>query len=87
MNAESAHRPHVVVQPVEREADGRPFRRVDVLGQAVGHAYAAADVVEFMHRAGLNTALVDEPDIVEWRGGGPDAWEQQPGADATRLHG
>jgi hypothetical protein len=76
MDAETVHRPHVVVQPVEVEADGRPFRRVDVLGQAVGHAYAAADVVEFMHRAGLNTALVDEPDTVEWRGGGPDDWEQ-----------
>ncbi len=77
MDAESAHRPHVVVQPVEVETDGRPFRRVDVLGQAVGHAYATADVAEFMDRAGLDTALVHSPGVVEWRGGGPDSWERR----------
>jgi hypothetical protein len=74
-SASSPHRPHVVVQPVDVEPSGRPFRRVDVLGQAVGHAYTRADVAEFMRRAGLDTALLDEPATVEWRGGGPEEWE------------
>jgi hypothetical protein len=28
-------------------------------------------VEEFMRRAGLDTALFNEPGTVEWRGGGP----------------
>jgi hypothetical protein len=28
-----------------------------------------------MRRAGLDTALFNEPGTVEWRGGGPGEWE------------
>jgi hypothetical protein len=65
---------HVVVHPVARDPAGRPFRSVDVLGTEVGRAYAPGDVPEFMRRAGLDTALFEDPDIVEWRGDGPHVW-------------
>ncbi|WP_042365635.1 hypothetical protein [Streptacidiphilus neutrinimicus] len=71
---EEQRRPQVVVHPVDVEHGDTPFRQVDILDQAVGHACDAADVVEFMRRAGLDTALVDAPGVVEWRGGGPDEW-------------
>ncbi|WP_042380957.1 hypothetical protein [Streptacidiphilus melanogenes] len=65
----------VVVHPVDVGHGDQPFRRVDILGRAVGHAYNPADVAEFMRRAGLDADHFDEPGPVEWRGGGPDEWE------------
>jgi hypothetical protein len=73
--AEVRHQAHVVVHSVDLEPTGKPFRRVDILGQTVGHAYKPGDVAEFMRRAGLDTALYTDPGIVEWRGGGSDVWE------------
>jgi hypothetical protein len=70
-----AHRPHVVVHPVDVEGDDRPFRRVDILDQSVGHAYNPADIVEFMRRADLDPERFDDPRVIEWRGGGPGEWE------------
>lgn len=71
----SIHSAHVVVHPVVSENVERPFRRVDMLGTQVGKAFTAADVVEFMRRAGLENVDVDDPEIVRWEGGGSDVWE------------
>ncbi|MGW2376314.1 hypothetical protein [Kitasatospora sp. NPDC001683] len=57
------------------DGSGEATRRVDVDGMPVGNAYSAADVTEFMRRAGLDAALIEDPEVVEWRGGGPDVWE------------
>ncbi|MYW69938.1 hypothetical protein GTY65_38680 [Streptomyces sp. SID8379] len=56
------------------EAGGR---RVRIDGTILGRAYSTQDVARFMQEAGLQS--FDEVDVVrsaliEWRGGGPDAW-------------
>ncbi|MFI6932585.1 hypothetical protein [Streptomyces sp. NPDC050287] len=53
-------------------------RRVRVGGHFVGIAYGLVDIAAFLQEAGLQDW--DEMDVVrspliEWRGGGPDAWE------------
>jgi hypothetical protein len=65
---------HVTVGPVHDDGSGEPARPVDVGGMPVGNAYSVADVAEFMRRTGLDTALIQDPGIVEWQGGGPDVW-------------
>ncbi|KOT88354.1 hypothetical protein ADK70_19090 [Streptomyces rimosus subsp. pseudoverticillatus] len=56
-------------------ADGQ---RVTVRGEAVGVAYDRRDVQEFLRRAGVaedaDAILLDDPQLVEWRGGGPEEW-------------
>ncbi|MFI5673768.1 hypothetical protein [Streptomyces cellulosae] len=64
----------VIVYPPT--ADGG--RRVRVGGHFVGIAYGLVDIAAFLQEAGLQDW--DEMDVVrspliEWRGGGPDAWE------------
>ncbi|MFE3378776.1 hypothetical protein [Streptomyces anulatus] len=52
-------------------------RRVRVDGTILGLAYGLADVAEFLRRAGLegvSEADVEQSELVEWRGGGPDVW-------------
>ncbi|RSO40136.1 hypothetical protein DMH15_16070 [Streptomyces sp. WAC 06725] len=51
-------------------------RRVSVDGTILGLAYGWRDVVEFLRRAGLDEGAVrpDDPELIEWRGGGPDEW-------------
>lgn len=68
----AAHRPHVVVHPVVDAL--RPFRRVDILGMYVGSAYGVVDVIEFARRAGLDDIALDDPESVQWQGGGPEVW-------------
>ncbi|MET9142416.1 hypothetical protein [Streptomyces sp. NPDC004042] len=68
-------RPPVIVSPPD-ESGGR---RVRVDGTILGLAYGIQDVARFMQEAGLQE--FDEMDVVrsgliEWRGGGPDAWGQ-----------
>ncbi|WP_223778796.1 hypothetical protein [Streptomyces sp. 135] len=63
----------VVIYP----PDGDGGRRVRVDGTILGRAYSVLDVARFMQEAGLQDW--DEMDVVrsgmiEWRGGGPDAW-------------
>jgi hypothetical protein len=69
------HPGHVVVRPVDHDIVGRPFRRVGILGRDVGHAFDPGDVTAFMRRAGLDTTLVFDPDLVEWQSDGPDVWQ------------
>ncbi|MGW0904640.1 hypothetical protein [Streptomyces sp. NPDC002853] len=51
-------------------------RRVTVRGQAVGVARDDHDLVEFLRRAGLGDAdmALDDPHLVEWRGGEAHMW-------------
>ncbi|MEU5929316.1 hypothetical protein ABZ817_38325 [Streptomyces antimycoticus] len=65
-----AERPPVVVHPPS-PADGR---RVTIQGEVAGLAHAPADVSEFLRRAGTEDARLDAPELIEWRGGGPEVW-------------
>ncbi|MFE5397890.1 hypothetical protein ACFQ9U_25425 [Streptomyces sp. NPDC056568] len=64
----------VIVYPPDEEGG----RRVRVDGEILGRAYGVQDVARFLQEAGLQDW--DEMDVVrsrfiEWRGGGPDAWD------------
>ncbi|MEU9992584.1 hypothetical protein AB0E10_38485 [Streptomyces sp. NPDC048045] len=63
----------VVYPPAE---DGG--RRVRVGDRFVGMAYGLLDIAEFLGRAGLDDMEPDDvarATWVEWRGGGPTAWQ------------
>ncbi|GAA1898164.1 hypothetical protein GCM10009753_29090 [Streptantibioticus ferralitis] len=47
-----------------------------VLGEPVGVAKSPGDVEELLRRAGINPddVALDDPDLIEWRGGGPEVW-------------
>ncbi|MGW1891313.1 hypothetical protein ACWCP6_13810 [Streptomyces sp. NPDC002004] len=62
----------VIVHPPEPDGG----RRVTIRGEHVGTARHLLDVVEFLRRAGLPQAdtSIDDPELISWRGGGPDAW-------------
>ncbi|OIJ98510.1 hypothetical protein BIV23_29600 [Streptomyces monashensis] len=64
--------PPVVVLPPEQDGG----RRVTIRGEHVGTAYSLFDVLEFLHRSGLPPAdtSIDDPELFEWRGGGPFHW-------------
>ncbi|WP_367047195.1 hypothetical protein [Streptomyces sp. Je 1-332] len=64
----------IIVHPPA--ADGG--RRITVRGQAVGVARDDRDLVEFLRRAGLGDAdmALDDPHLVEWRGGGAHVWDK-----------
>lgn len=49
-------------------------RRVRADGEILGTAYGPADLVEFLRRAGIEDPDLEEPGLIEWRGGGPDVW-------------
>ncbi|MET3988058.1 hypothetical protein [Streptomyces sp. PvR034] len=54
------------------------WRRVRYVGVAIGVAHRLSDIRVFLAAAGLeNAADVDLTDtgFVEWRGGGPTAWD------------
>jgi hypothetical protein len=62
----------VIVQPPSPDGG----RRVVIRGEYVGTAYHLLDVVEFLRRTGLpeSDTTLDDPELIEWRGGGPEAW-------------
>jgi hypothetical protein len=73
-------RPPAVVLPPAPDGG----RRVTINGKRVGTAYSLFDVLELLHAAGLPThdTAVDDPELIEWRGGGPYDWDDgdgQPG--------
>lgn len=52
-------------------------RRVRVDGVILGRALGIRDLVEFLRRAGLadwDQLDATTSDLIEWRGGGPEAW-------------
>ncbi len=65
--------PPVVVHPYQAEG-----RKVAISGEPVGTATSLADLEEFLRRAGLepDDVALDDPALIEWRGGGPDVWHQ-----------
>ena len=65
--------PPVVVHPPS--SDGG--RRVTAHAEVLGLAHNREDVVEFLRRAGLppETIRLDDENLIEWRGGGPDVWQ------------
>jgi hypothetical protein len=69
------HPPVVVLPP---ESGGG--RRVTIDDELMGTAYSLFDVLDFLHRAGLPTEdrAVDDPELIEWRGGGPYVWNNTP---------
>ncbi|MFE6775033.1 hypothetical protein [Streptomyces sp. NPDC057702] len=67
--------PRVVV---DAPLDGR--RRVTIDGRDVGVAVEPAEVVRMMRHAGVpeEHLTLDDPTVVEWHGGGADAWLDAP---------
>ncbi|UUU44393.1 hypothetical protein OHA89_00935 [Streptomyces sp. NBC_01546] len=56
----------------------------------LGRALGTADLLEFLRRAGLDPDVVrlDDPLLIEWRGGGPAVWTPDTGEDGGfRLGG
>ncbi|MFF3613132.1 hypothetical protein [Streptomyces sp. NPDC002580] len=51
-------------------------RRVTEADRVLGIAYHLDDVVEILRQADvdLDAIEVEESDIIEWQGGGPDDW-------------
>lgn len=65
-------RPPAVVLPPAPDGG----RRVTIRGERMGTAYNLFDVLDFLHRAGLpaEDTAIDDPELIEWRGGGPHDW-------------
>ncbi|MGW3813441.1 hypothetical protein [Streptomyces sp. NPDC005046] len=64
----------VVVYPPDEDGG----RRVRVDGVILGRAFSVLDIAAFMQTAGLQDwgeMDVVRSDLIEWRGGGPEAWE------------
>ncbi|MGW7264697.1 hypothetical protein [Streptomyces sp. NPDC054842] len=49
-------------------------RRVTAGDEELGAASHLDDVVEILREAGLDETEVEESDIIQWQGGGPDDW-------------
>lgn len=64
--------PPIVVHP----PSGSGGRKVTAHAENLGFAHKPEDVVEFLRRAGLDPSEIqlDDPNLIEWRGGGPDVW-------------
>ncbi|MGW0821438.1 hypothetical protein [Streptomyces sp. NPDC002845] len=64
--------PPVVVLPPSQDGG----RRVTINGVRMGTAYTLFDVLDFLYQAGLpaEDTAVDDPELIEWRGGGPYDW-------------
>ncbi|OEU90359.1 hypothetical protein DB35_03665 [Streptomyces abyssalis] len=52
-------------------------RRVTANGRILGLAHGLSDLAEFLRRLGLNAEDVrfDDPELIEWRRGGPEVWQ------------
>ncbi|GAA2150800.1 hypothetical protein GCM10009760_45470 [Kitasatospora kazusensis] len=64
--------PPVVVRPPTHGA--RPYRRVEIYGRTVGRATSAADVAEFVRRAGVEDPDLTDPGLIGWDGGDETVW-------------
>ncbi|GGO45042.1 hypothetical protein GCM10012287_11990 [Streptomyces daqingensis] len=64
--------PPIVVHPPSEKGG----RRVTAHAEQLGVAYRLEDVAEFLRHAGLSDDEIqlDDPNLIEWRGGGPDSW-------------
>jgi hypothetical protein len=68
----------VIVYPPQQDGG----RRVVIRGKQTGTAYTLFDLLEFLRAADLPEAdtPIDDPELIEWRGGGPDVWNTEPPA-------
>ncbi|MDQ0993769.1 hypothetical protein [Streptomyces sp. V3I7] len=62
--------PHIVVHPPALDGS----RRVTRGNVTLGLASHLDDVVEILRMADLDRVEVEESDLIEWQGGGPDEW-------------
>ncbi|GAA2087276.1 hypothetical protein GCM10009801_50160 [Streptomyces albiaxialis] len=69
--------PPIVVHPPSPSGE----RRVTAHTELLGMARSAQDVVDLLRRAGLKPEdiQIEDPALVEWRGGGPETWGPAPG--------
>ncbi|WP_262702014.1 MULTISPECIES: hypothetical protein [Streptomyces] len=66
-----AVRPPIIVHPPSLSGG----RRVTIRGEIVGLARDERDLREFLRRAGVpDDVRLDDPELIEWRGGGPEVW-------------
>ena len=65
--------PLVIVWGYEQGPDGSG-RRVQIGRHVIAIAETRSDVDQLLKMAGLGEWFELDPTIVEWRGGGPDAW-------------
>ncbi|MFD5820251.1 hypothetical protein [Streptomyces sp. NPDC127038] len=64
----------MIVYPPDEEGG----RRVRADGVILGRAFSVRDIVAFLQVAGLqgwDEMDVVRSELIEWRGGGPNAWE------------
>ncbi|MCZ1011908.1 hypothetical protein [Streptomyces lydicus] len=67
-----AHAPVQVLPP--SSGGGRPV----LLGNVVlGVAYSPVDVVDILRQAGIEESVIalDDGNLIEWQGGGPEVWD------------
>ncbi|MBU3867458.1 hypothetical protein KN815_26395 [Streptomyces sp. 4503] len=64
---------------VDEPLDGR--RRVLLDGQDVGVVVSADELRRLLQRAGVleENATLDNPELIDWHGGGPGDWPAAPG--------
>ncbi|WP_069773707.1 hypothetical protein [Streptomyces sp. LUP30] len=62
--------PHIVVHPPALDGS----RRVTSGDAVLGLASHLDDVVEILRMADLDRIEVEESDLIDWQGGGPDDW-------------
>ncbi|MFF1487081.1 hypothetical protein ACIGZH_32315 [Streptomyces sp. NPDC058319] len=75
--AHPTQHPHIVVH--SPALDGS--RRVTEDDVTLGLASHLDDVIEILRLADLDRIEVEESDLIEWQGGGPDEWpgmEERP---------
>ncbi|MBY8889260.1 hypothetical protein K7472_31110 [Streptomyces sp. PTM05] len=71
--------------PVVVHPPGPKGRRVTVDGVQAGYALSRMDVLWMLWEAGYepDDIELDDTELVDWRGGGPDAWDGPPGVAAA----
>jgi hypothetical protein len=59
-------------------------RQVTIHGEPMGTAYDLFDVLAFLRNAGLpiTDTAVDDPTLIDWRGGGPYDWNDGSAEEA-----
>ncbi|OMI41387.1 hypothetical protein [Streptomyces sparsogenes] len=62
--------PPVIIHPPSPSGG----RRVTIRGETAGLAHGPADLLEFLRRAGAEDVALDDPELIEWRGDGPEIW-------------
>ncbi|MYV38936.1 hypothetical protein GT030_08630 [Streptomyces sp. SID1328] len=73
-----ARYPHIVVHPPALDGS----RRVTEGEVTLGLASHLDDVIEILRLADLDRIEVEESDLIDWLGGGPDDW---PGLSEHEL--